>query len=235
MANKKIYFIHNLPGELPSNYDGCFVRARIGVAPDPNIDTYWQNTRYLQRGLYQFPKPTAENDVHEHVSTLIESTWYYGAARWVVLCALYVDLQFINTWVGRMADTAFRPVIYTTYDHWNAILKGDNVESVALTILNKADLCMSKYGVKAPVMPRFASKLKFWEYEGNKIYWNEEGLECDSEFQYLDEPGSTPDDPDDPDTPPANIPTMTGKWKSTFPPLWSLLGGEVIHEPINEE
>ena len=128
MANKKGYFIHNLPSEIPSNYDFCFVRSRIGTKSDPNLAGNWNTTRYLQRGLYQFPKLTAENDVYIHSSVMVEDTWNYTNARWIVLCGLYVDLAFISTWVGKIVEQApnYRPVIYTTYDHWESILKGDN-------------------------------------------------------------------------------------------------------------
>lgn len=228
---KKGYFIHNLPNEIPMNYQFCFVRSRIGIAPDANLARNWEVTRQLERGLYQFPKLTAENDVYDHSSHMVEDTHYHIEAKWVIICGLYVDLQFLNNWVGNFTDQSpIRPIIYMTYDHWDAILKGDNAEAVAITLLNKADLCMSKYGVKAPILPKYCNKLKFWEYEGNKIYWEESGLSTVDEFEYLDEPGSPIEDPEIP----IISPTVPKKWKAKYPPMFGLVGGEVIYEAVEE-
>ena len=225
----KGYFIHNLPDEIPSNYDFCFVRSRIGVNPDLTLDKNWHNTRYLSRGLYQFPKPTADDDVYEHSSIMVQDSWYYPDAKWIVLCGLYVDLQWINMWVGKIADqTDMLPVVYTTYNNWDAITTGPNAESVVSAITTKGRLCMSKYGVQKPILPKYTNKLYFWEHAQNKILYEPAGLEVDSGFNYGDEPGTDPIEPDPPVEPPVVI-TPPKKWRivgqvSTYEPR--LFGGE---------
>ncbi len=193
---EKGYFIHKLPTIDPvdAGMSFAFLRSRVGLKSDPDITTYTKITRGMPVGLYQFPKPAADAGAYEHSSILVQDMQNFsggefgeqhGTLKWAVLCALYLNsLTWIMEWVENIQKQApsVRPVIYIDYDKWSAIAKGDDILLVAKNLLTAADLCITKFNVKAPILPTYCDKLYFWEYALNYVYKDSAGIECADEL-----------------------------------------------------
>lgn len=189
---KKGYFVHKDVGLDPASagMEFAFLRTRSGVALDTNINSYVKTTRGMDVGLYQSPIPTAEHDAYVHSSQMAEDCGTFtgggygdnhGTLRWVVLNCLNINsLAWITTWVSNFLVQCpnIRPVLYITYDKWNAICKGDNILTVAGNLAKAADLCITKFQVEAPTLPNYTNKLYFWESSLNVLNLEETGIVC---------------------------------------------------------
>lgn len=225
---QKGYFIHNLPNEPVTGKDFCFVRTRKGMAGEPYVNDYVYKTRNLNIGLYQYPLITA-GDAYEHSSKMVEdcSTFNtkgfgeHGVLKWCVLNACYInDLEFITNWVknfnNQIGSIGARPVIFITYDKWNAICKGDDVLTVAGNLTKAADLCISVYNVEKPVLPAYSQKLYWWEYQQNYVYLDEAGIAC-ADSLVSTSPTDTSDDASTIDDDTADSTTLTAISGGLFP------------------
>jgi hypothetical protein len=203
----KGYFIHkqHLYDANPTNFDFCWVKTRQGMDSYPNLDRCWDVSVGVPRGIYQFAGiMTAEENPWHHSSVMVQDLQNYPA-DWVVLFGDYMNLIELQTWVGNFLDQAppidHKPVIFMTHDHWNKILKGDDVQVVAERLIAKADICISQYNVEHPTMPRYCQKLFYWESEDGIVQYEPNGI------QTVDQ---QPDDPGDPDPGDPDVPSNPG-------------------------
>jgi hypothetical protein len=166
---------------------------------DPNLSqgiNYIYATRQLNVGLYQNPQPSAKASVFDHSSLMAEDCGNFtgnafghehGTLKWCVLNACNLNsLEWITLWVSNFSKQCsnVRPVVYITYEKWAQIIEGlPDAVTVIGNLLLDADMCMSKFYVKKPVLPSYANQLNFWEYSLNYLQYEETGIACSSEFE----------------------------------------------------
>jgi len=215
---EKAYFIHNLPNEIPANYDTAFILAKIGIQTDPNFPANWSKCGHIKKGLYVRPVVTPQNDVFAHASYLLELIQIVQSSdgrAWdaapIVLNAMQpnIDLMFMNNWVSYLIEhiqPTQRPLIYITPAWWSKIQKGDDAEVISKRILLGADLLVSQYNVSQPDKPTYCNLVKYWEFTNNKVSFDETG-----KFSGLVSAATTPIDTTNPIDPVIPTPQVGGK------------------------
>ncbi len=202
----KYYFPHIHPNDLPTNYGGAIILAKLGLKTDPNFESNWSKCSGINRLLYQRPEPTAENDAFAHAAFMQELVQIlqskYGAA-WqtgsIVLNIEYnLNLTWIQTWVDQIIakiKPSFKPLLYVSPTRWQALQKGNNAQFVSENILLKADLIVSHWS-SLPQKPLYLSTIHWWEYESGHVFYADNG-KFPSQTVPVDSGGETP--PADPE------------------------------------
>jgi len=171
---------HKYPDFNPAQQGIVYCKISEGKNYFPQFKTWWDKCGGVcRRGIYQYADisiPVADNVsfMVQHLSNYAggmdavktEPIIFYANYGWSLT---NIQLYINYLWDECLPKTAPKPMVYITPKIWTQIYKGDDANTVAWNIAQKADVCVSAWDVELPVTFGSFPYPKAWEYGNGKL------------------------------------------------------------------